>query len=185
MESSSTSLNEEELSNVFTAAYLAYSSSPWKEEKRQALLQFLQNNDCRRIIAKCVDGDDLSRTLTYAGFKDHVDILQAFLDQGINVDVKDQFGCTALIWASRSSSNGSTRLLLEKYSNPNATDNNGFTALMYASEYGHKEIVQLLLNHNADVDFKDNDGWTAHDLARNEEIKEMIQNHVNTSYILK
>ena len=56
---------------------------------------------------------------------------------------------------------------------------------MCASQYGHKEIVQLLLDFNADIDLKDNKGKTAFDLAETEEIREMIQNHVNTSYVLK
>jgi len=32
---------------------------------------------------------------------------------------------------------------------------------------------------------KNNQGKTALDMAKTEEIKEMIQNHINTSYVLK
>ena len=56
---------------------------------------------------------------------------------------------------------------------------------MCASQYGHKEIVQLLLNRGANIDLKNEDGQTALDYAKTDEIKEMIQNHINTSYILK
>ena len=76
-------------------------------------------------------------------------------------------------------------MLLEKNANPDLQRNNGWTALMYASYHCHKETVQLLLNHGADVNLKNEEGQTALDLADDEEIKEMIQNHVNTSYVLK
>jgi len=56
---------------------------------------------------------------------------------------------------------------------------------MFASSCGYKEIVQLLLDHNADINLKTYNGKTALDLAQTKEIKEMIENHVNTSYVLK
>ena len=122
------------------------------EVNRQNFLEVLQNNDCREIIANCVDGDNLANSFVRAGARKHVDIMQAFLDHGMNIDVKNR---------------------------------NGWTPLMNASYYRHKDIVQLLLDHNADIDLKNNEGETAPDWAKTDEIKEMIQNHVNTSYVLK
>ena len=145
-------LNEEELlSEKLQKVFVEYCETDGNEESREALLQFLQNNDCREIISKCVDGDFVSDAFVWAGYRDP-DILQTFLDQGMNVDVKDR---------------------------------NGNTALMWASTGGHKQIVQLLLNHNADIDLKNRFAESALDLTDDEEIKEMIQNHVNTSYVLK
>ena len=97
-------------------------------------------------------GDHLSNAFANAGGFNHLDILQVFLDHGMNVDIKNQNGATALMWSSIN---------------------------------GRQEIVQLLLDHNSNVDLKNIHGKTALDLARTQEIKEMIQNHVNTSYVLK
>ena len=77
------------------------------------------------------------------------------------------------------------KLFLDRKININIKNEAGDTALMRASDCGFKEIVQLLLDHGADVDLKNKKGRTASDLAENNEIKEMIQNHVNTSYVLK
>jgi len=149
----STTLNEEELlSDQFEKAVDEYGETFGSEEKREALLNFLQNNDCREMISKCVDGDYISNAFVATGFCNHPDLLQTFLDHGVNVDIKN---------------------------------NLGWTALMYASMNDNKEIVQLLLDHNVDTDLKDKYGRTALELAKTQEIKEMLQNHVNTSYVLK
>ena len=146
----------------------------------------LQNNDCREVISKCVDGDRLSDAFVCAGNKNHTDILQAFLDHGMNINIKDEYGDTALMCASRFGSEKSVTFLLNQNANPNIQDSDdGNNALIYASYNGYKGIVQLLLNHNVDIDLKTNFGQTALDYAKTEEIKEMIQNHVNTSYVLK
>ena len=147
---SSTSNEEELLSDKLEKVADEYNGDAWDEE-RQALLQVLQNNDCREVIARCVDGDVLTDAFVFSAALNHPDILRAFLDQGISVDGKNQYCNTALI----------------------------------ASNDGSREIVKLLLDHNADIHLRNNDGKTALDLAQTEEIKEMIQNHVNTSYVLK
>ena len=157
-----------------------------EEEQCQALLQVLQNNDCRKIISKCVDGCQLSNAFVWAGYHNHFDILQTFLDQGMNVDIKNEFENTALIVASTRDHEESFRLLSHHSANVDIQGYNGWTALMYASINRDKEIVELLLDHNPDIDLKRyHDLKTAFDLASSEEIKEMIRNHVNTSYVLK
>ena len=155
------------------------------EEKRQNLLKVLQNNDCCEVIAKCVDGDNISTAFVCAAIINHTDILQAFFDHKIKVDIKDRYGDTALIYASMNGYTKSVQLMLNHNANLSIQGKDGMTALISASKKGRKEIVQLLLNHNADIDLKNKDGQTALDLAKTHEIKEMIQNHVNTSYILK
>ena len=169
----------------FYNAVLDYNEYSSREEIRQSFLQFLQNNDCRELIAKCVDGDNISNAFALTGWRNHPDILQAFLDRGMNIDIKNQYGWTALIAASSHGLEESVRLLLNHNANVDIQGDYGWTALMRASYFSRKEIVQLLLDHNAGITLKDKNGKTALDLARNKEIKEMIQNHVNTSYILK
>ena len=162
-----------------------YCKNAQAEKNRQALVKFLQNNDCREMIAKCVDGDSFSSAFVGACSRNHPDIFQAFLDQGMNADIMDHNGSTALIEASTNVREESVQLLLNHNSRPNVQNRSGWTALMWASCFGSKNIVQLLLNYGADIDLKNKEGYTALDFARTQEIKDMIQNHVNTSYVLK
>ena len=179
------SSKEKLLSDKLEKLAVEYIYSNGEVEKRQNVLQILQDNDCRELIGKCVDGDKFANASTYASYRNHVDLLQAFLEYGINVDVKDRNGFTALIYACGNGHKEIVRLLLNYNTNPDLRNKHGWTALMSASYQGHKEIVQLLLDHNADIDLKNNNGKTALDLARNQEIEEMIQNHVSTTYVLK
>jgi len=183
----STTLNEGEvLSDKLEKAVRSYDLSFFDSEKKQQnLLHVLQNNDCRGIIAKCVDGFDFSKGFTCAVARNHPDVLKAYIEQGMNVDVKNEYGRTALTLACMNGFEHLARLLLSYHANPNVQNNDSWTALMWASSYGFKDIVQLLLDHDADVTLRDNDGRTASDLSENKEIQEMIQNHVNTSYVLK
>ena len=181
----SSSLNEELLVVRLKPILVEYNNLFCDDEERQALLLFLETNDCRETVEKCVDGDDIANAFAHAGLKNHLDILQFFLDRGINIDIKNKFGDTALIKASANGRKESVCMLLERNANPNPQDKNGWTALMWSCRFGYKDIVQSLLNNNADIELKDDKGRTAFDNAKTEQIKEMIQNHVNTSYILK
>ena len=178
-------LNEEELISDKLKNVIEEYYQFGGEEMCEALLQFLQNNDCREVIGKCVDGDDIANAFVWAGYRNHSDVLEAFLKQGMNIDTKNIHCEIALFGASYNCNEVSVRLLIKHNANPNLQENSGWTALMGASSRGHKEIVQLLLDHNADIDLKNNDGNTTADLAASKEIKEMIQNRVNTSYVLK
>ena len=183
----STTLNEEELlSDEFEKVLEEYNYCDFKEN-REAMLHFLQHNNCREVIpiAKCINGDKLAFSFCFASANNHSDILQAFLDQGMNIDIKNKFGNTALILASDFGDRKVVELLLQKNADVNIQSNLGVSALMSAATLGNKEVVQLLLNYNADVDLKNEDGQTALDLAKTEEIKEMIRNHVSASYVLK
>ena len=155
------------------------------EKNRQNLLDVFQNNDFREEISKCMEGDDVSDAFVIAGDRNHRDILQAFIDRGMNIDIKNQSGNTALIKASGMGNEKSVRLLLNQNAKADHQTNEKWTALMHASGHGYKEIVKMLLDHNVNIDLKNNEGKTAVNLAWNKEIKEMIQNHVNTSYVLK
>ena len=181
----SSTLNEEELLSDQLKNVIEEYYQFGGEETRQALLRFLKNNDCREVIGKCVDGDDIANAFVWAGYRNHSDVLEAFLKQGMNIDTKNIHCEIALFGASYNCNEVSVRLLIEHNANPNLQENSGSTPLMCASQTGRKEIVQLLLSRNADVDFKTNFGQTALDLAKTNEIKDMIRNHVNNSYILK
>ena len=182
----SSALNEEELlSDKLGKASEEYFKESWLDLKRQNLLQFLQNNDCREVISKSVDDDIFSNVFTIAGIRNHPDILRALLDNGMNVDSKCRDGNTALTFSCMEGYEDSVRLLCDRHANLDHQNKTGMTGLMFASSRGNKETVQFLLDHNADINLINKFGKTALDLADTDAIKEMLQNHVNTSYVLK
>ena len=179
----STSLNEAELLRDELKLVLFEYNISRSEEKRQNLLQLLQNNNCREIIVNDTKSVILSQAFVHAAGRNHVDILQAFLCHNINIDINELD--TALIRASKYNQKESVELLLNRNANPDLQDIYGKTALMYATRNRQKEIVQLLLNYNADTELIDNRGRTVLNLGLTEEIKEMLQNHLTSSYVLK
>jgi hypothetical protein len=92
--------------------------------------------------------------------------------------IKDNFGMTALMYASMNGHDQVVKLLIEKGANMNLQDGkfgNMKTALMYACQYGHVEVISILLRNGADVAIKSNENKTALDYAINDEIRNFIQ----------
>ena len=189
----SSSLNKLEISSrgevQLKNAVKEYMLGLGNQENRRNLLVVLQNNDFHEAISDSVGGDEVSDAFVRAGFRNHLDILQAFLDCEINVNVKDRFGRTALIQSCYNNHEEAVGLLLGENADANVQNNDGWTALMYASQFGYIEIVQLLLDHGADTNLKNDNGRTALDLASVGHIKDKIKNRFiycdNNSYVLK
>jgi hypothetical protein len=121
----------------------------------------------------------------------HTEIVRILLDEGDDVNTKDEHGDTALIYAANNGHlevvelllqaganmnaaqdaalkgaaiRGHTetvRLLLEEGADVNVQFENGWTALMWAAQNGHVKTVKLLLQKGADIDARDNNGRTA------------------------
>jgi ankyrin repeat protein len=78
-------------------------------------------------------------------------VLWPVLKQGANVDAKDKYGRTPLLWAAKNGHVTIVSLLLEKRANINFSDGGGGTPLSSAAQNGHKAVVQLLLGKGANV----------------------------------
>lgn len=79
----------------------------------------------------------------------------------IDVNHKDEDGCTPLIHASSRGKIGVVRELLNAHASIDLPDNKGRTALSHAAESGKKGMVWVLLSAGASVDLRDGDGRTA------------------------
>ncbi len=94
-----------------------------------------------------------------------IDEVKAFVTSGIDINIKNDNGITALIFASRGGNKEVLELLLDKGADINVADNDGNTALIFASYAGNKEIIELLLDRGINVDAVDNHGYTALKIA--------------------
>jgi len=83
------------------------------------------------------------------------------LNQGIEIDVTDEYGQTALMLAADQGHVDTVNLLLQHRASPNLQNRRGGTALMLASFNGHLEVVTELLMAGADVNAKSINGYTA------------------------
>ncbi len=158
------------------------------EREGNALMDILQNNDCRDILVAATDKDDIACAFTRAAFKNNVNLLHAFASGGLNVDIKDRHCETALMYTARYGHQESAQFLLENNANVDIQTPKGFTALMFASTQRHANVLQLLLDYNANIDLKNKQGRTASDLSLSKSILSLLKNHVPATannYILK
>ncbi|WP_133134894.1 ankyrin repeat domain-containing protein [Legionella nautarum] len=95
-------------------------------------------------------------------------LLKKLLEQGAEINPKENNGWTPLHCAANKGHLKILNLLLEKLleqdAEINPKDNEGWTPLHWAAKNGHLEIVKLLLEklleQGAEISPKDDDGWT-------------------------
>lgn len=124
------------------------------------------------LLKKGVDvnakGTNGETALWMAAGAGHTEIVEALLERGADVNVKDKaYGATALYMAAQEGHTNAVKVLLESKANVNIKrEINGVTALMMAVQKGHTEIVKLLLAAGADVNAKANDGRAPLSIAK-------------------
>lgn len=101
--------------------------------------------------------------------KGNVDGLKRLIEEGVDIDVQNKNGYTALMlasWDSNKSSNIETvQLLIQSGANLDIQNKNGYTALMIASRFSNTssnlETVKLLIQSGANLDIQNKNGSTA------------------------
>lgn len=83
------------------------------------------------------------------------------LEPGIDVDIVDANGLSALMWASSYGQVRTAQLLIQRGALVNRQGSEGETSLLLAAAYGHFELVRLLTSEGATVDQCDMSGNTA------------------------
>jgi hypothetical protein len=87
--------------------------------------------------------------------------LTDYIKSGSDLNVKDHWGNTALVWGAHYGYTDIVKILIEAKANVDLKDVNDQTALMKASDKGRVDIVKILISVNADVNIKDIRGQTA------------------------
>ena len=85
--------------------------------------------------------------------------------QKITADICNEFGSTAIMYASANGMPKSVQFLISSKADVNKQDTLGSSPLMLAAEKNHLIVVNLLLDHGAKTDLKNGLGKTALHLA--------------------
>jgi len=103
--------------------------------------------------------------------------VEALLDKGLDVNLKDRNGWAPLLEAVFGGHADTVRVLLNRGAHVNATDQTGWTPLMEAASKGHTEVIKILLAYGAAVNARTVKNRTALSVAAkgNHEIGRLLK----------
>jgi hypothetical protein len=106
----------------------------------------------------------------------NIDSVTAYIDQGVDVNVQDQDGVTAIIIAAINNDYKIIELLLEHGADVNIKTNDGATALSFAAMEGSELAAEKLIEHGANLNEQENSkGDTPIMLAIKESHSEIVK----------
>ena len=134
------------------------------------LIAATTNGDTDRAMRLLVAGDadpdarrgiDGATPLMIAAQLGKVELVQAILGAGADLDARDSSGATALTLAASNGQAEVVSVLLRAGADPAAPNYTGWSPLHAAALNGFPDVVTLLLDAGADVDDRDDRGMTA------------------------
>ncbi|XP_039256583.1 BRCA1-associated RING domain protein 1-like isoform X2 [Styela clava] len=115
--------------------------------------------------------------LHIAAMKGKIDDMKKLIEEGADLNAKDNAGWTPLHEACNHGHIDAVRQLLESGVLVNTPGYEDETALMDAVLNRHLAIVELLLQYGADTSLRNSHGQTAFDLAIDRNIKDLVVEH--------
>ena len=130
-----------------------------------------------------ISKDDFNKAAT----EGTVQVIQDYINSGAELSVQEEYGWTALHFASREGKTECVRLLIGAGANLNVREEDGYTALHLASWHDNTECVKLLVNAGADKNIRTTTEWLnykagsrAIDIAREQHHAEIVKLLENT-----
>ncbi len=116
--------------------------------------------------------------------KGHLDIVNLFINKGVDINKTSNSGYTALHSAAFYNRIEVVKFLVSNKANVNLRENGGQTPISIAANKGFEEIVEILLKNGADPTIKDNKGYSAINYATSS-VSNILLNNVNTNFLQK
>jgi len=120
----------------------------------------LAMNQGRKEIAKLLLSKSGDISLHAAAYIGDLQRVEKFIDDGADVDTKDQEGQTVLHHAAKAGEIEVIELLIAKGADVKAKDKRNFTPLHEAVRGRHKDVVALLIDNGANVNARARWGYT-------------------------
>src|ERR1700742_5001133 len=128
---------------------------------------FVLSNSCiDRHTDSNPDKHSFYTSLHLASTHGHLTVAELLIQNGVNVNSRNQNQETALHVTSHNGHLKIAQLLLTSGSDINSRDGQDSTPLHKAAQRGYLDIVKLLLNSGADVNIRDSNDANALDMAR-------------------
>jgi len=110
-----------------------------------------------------------------AAAKNNILLVNEFIKSGIDINIEDNVGNTALHVASLMDNKEIVKQLIESGANLDIKNHDGKTALYIAALMDNEEIVKQLIDKGASLNIKDHDGKTALYIATFKENEEIVK----------
>eukprot|EP00045_Choanoeca_perplexa_P004019 m.34957 g.34957 ORF g.34957 m.34957 type:complete len:491 (+) comp12356_c0_seq1:170-1642(+) len=111
----------------------------------------------------------------HAAYEEDVDAMDRMVKEGMDPNVTNAEGLTALHTACIEGSLKVASSLVNLGANVNLKDDDWWTPLHAAAAFGHWRIVNFLLNHDADITAINADGDMPHDLAEDDRTLQVLE----------
>ncbi len=134
----------------------ALTDDAWESMTVELLNEYLGNND---VNARNISG--WTPLMVASMYNSNKEVVQMLIDNGADVNARDEVGNTALEEASRNSTPEVIQVLIDARADVNARDEVGSTPLMGASWRNTPEVIQVLLDNGADLHVRAENGSTA------------------------
>jgi len=144
-------------------------------EAKNPLINAIINNDIETVKSFIKSKNININILNYAIKENNIEIVLLLLENGADVNAKNNNGETCLYYATKENNIEIVQLLLENGADINAINNYGKTPLIYSIWSNNKDIVELLIQKGADVNAKNNYGDTPLYYAIKENNKDIVE----------
>lgn len=111
-------------------------------------------------------GPDINRELMMASARGDLWRVRYLVEQGADVNFRDEEGYTPLTWAAQHGHVPIAEYLIGRFAQVNPTDKSGYTPLMWAAQQGHVPVIESLLRRGANPWVLEKRGANALTIAR-------------------